>query len=75
MRRGQWIGLVLWRGGLLLAVAWGLYETVRAILRFIDVPSEVEIGLGLILAGLVLLMVSLVAERIRDRRAEGDLLR
>jgi len=68
----QLIGLSLWRGGLLVAAGWLLYESARLVLRWIDVPAEVEAGLGLALAGFALVMVSLIAERIVDLRAEHD---
>ena len=65
--------MVLWRGELLLAAAWAFYEGATWFLRLVEVPRQIEAGLGLVLAGLALVLVSLVLERIRDARAEGDL--
>lgn len=75
MRRAQLIGMILWRGGLLLAAGWAFYEGATWILRLVEVPRQIEVGLGLVLAGLGLVLVSLILERIRDARAEGDLRR
>ncbi len=72
-RGSQLAGLLLWRFGLLLAGSVGLYRTSKFLLQFIDLPLQVEIGLGLIFSGAVLFMVSLVMERIEDARREGDL--
>ena len=73
MRRIHIVGLLLWRGGLLLVVAVALFEVARWVLRFVDLPAQLEIGSGLMLAGLVLVFVSLVIERARDYRTEGHL--
>ena len=73
MRRTHLIGLALWRGGLLLVGGTLLYEGARRVLWFVDLPAQVEFGVGLGLAGLALVMLSLVLERVRDARREGDL--
>ena len=73
MRRIQLIGLLLWRGGLLFVGAAVLIEAVRWVLRFWTLPAQVEVGLGLLLCGCSLVILSLVWERLQDYRAEGDL--
>ena len=73
MRRIHVVGLLLWRGGLVLAAAVALFEAARWLLRFADLPAQLEIGSGLVLAGLVLVLLSLVIERARDYRMEGHL--
>ncbi len=73
MRRIHVVGLLLWRGGLVLVAAVALFEAARWLLRFVDLPAQLEIGSGLVLAGMVLVLVSLVLERAREYRAEGDL--
>jgi hypothetical protein len=72
-RTFQIVGLLLWRGGTLFVGAAVLFEIARRVVRFIDIPRQLEIGLGLGLAGLALVIVSLIMERIRDQRKEGDL--
>ena len=74
MRPIQLIGLLLWRGGLLLVAVTVLFEAIRWSLRFIDLPLQLEVGFGLGAAGALLVIASFIWERIQDRRAEGDLL-
>jgi hypothetical protein len=69
----QLAGLLLWRFGLALAAATGLYRTTKFLLQFIDLPLQLELGIGLIFCGAVLFMVSMVLERVVDMRREGDL--
>jgi len=71
MNKTQAVGVILWRGGALLAAAWVLFEGVRLIVRLWDVPAQVEVALGLLLAGFLLVVVSLIVERVRDYRAES----
>ncbi len=73
MNKTQVVGALLWRGGLLLAAAAALFESASWILRVVDMPPQLEIGFGLLLSGFVLVMVSLIVERIKDSRLESDL--
>ena len=73
MNKTQAVGALLWRGGVLLAVVATLFESVRWILRLVDVPAEMRVGLGLLIAGFVLVLLSLIVERIQDFRVESDL--
>jgi hypothetical protein len=68
---GHVIGLVLWRGGLLLVAAVLLYESTSWLLQFIDLPVQLGVGLALVATGVLLVLISLIAERVRDYRAEG----
>lgn len=72
MRRSQLAGLVVWRLGLLIVAAYGFFRTARRILAFIEIPLQLEIGGGLILAGFGLVIVSLILERLRDYRQEKE---
>ena len=58
---------------LAIAAAAALFESARWILRVVDIPPQLEIGFGLLLSGFVLVMVSLIVERIKDSRLESDL--
>lgn len=69
----QLIGLFLWRFGLLLASATGLYRVTKFLMQFVDLPIQLEIGIGLVISGAVLFAASLIMERIVDLRSEGDL--
>ncbi len=69
----QLAGLLLWRMGLLLAGATALYHGIKLLLRFVDLPIQLEIGVGLVLAGVSAVAVSFIIERIVDARNEGNL--
>lgn len=71
----QLAGLLLWRFGLALAGATALYRTTRLLLQFVDLPLQLEIGIGLIFCGVVLFMASMIMERFVDMKQEGDLAR
>ncbi len=70
---GQAAGLLLWRTGLLLAGSYSFFRVARIALQYAELPLQLEIGVGLALAGAALVMASLVWERALDARAEGDL--
>jgi hypothetical protein len=74
-RSVQLAGLLLWRFGLIVAGTTGLYRVTRFLLTFFDLPLQLEVGAGLMVSGFVLVMVSLVMERMVDARSEGDLRR
>lgn len=73
MRFSHVLGLILWRGGVLLISAWLLYVAARAALQWVEIPPVLAVGVGLILSGLALLLLSVICERVVDARAEGDL--
>jgi len=73
MRPVHRVGMLLWRGGLLLLAGAAAVEIMRSLLRFIDIPGQVEIGAAFVLAGLALVIVSLIMERVEDARSEGYL--
>jgi hypothetical protein len=70
----QMVGIVLWRGGLLFIAAYGFHHGAWRLLRQLDWPPQVTSGAALALAGFALVMLSLILERRRAARAEGDLL-
>ena len=63
------VGLMLWRGGLLLAAAVAAYEMARAFLAFFDLPEALKLGGGLALSGLLLVLASLILENRQDAQA------
>jgi hypothetical protein len=69
------IGLLLWRGGLVTVAAVLLYESVSWLLRFVDLPVQLGVGIGLVGTGVLLVLASLIAERVREYRTEGESLR
>ena len=73
---GTTLGWVLWRGGLWfcgLYIGWeGTVRTWRFLLS-LQLPDPVFVGLVLMLAGCVLVVITLVVERIHDAREEVGL--
>ena len=69
----QLAGMILWRFGLLLAGGTALYNTLKFAMQFVELPLQLEIGIGFVLAGGILFALSLIVERLVDYRAEGDL--
>ena len=67
----QLSGLLLWRFGLLLASATAIYRTAKFLLKFIDLPLQLEVGIGLIFSGAVFFMASVLMEQISDGRREA----
>ncbi len=68
MKATHWLGLFLWRGGILFMGCYALVETVRWALRFLEIPSLLGLSLALLLVGFILIMLSLVLEN----KAEGS---
>jgi hypothetical protein len=64
----QLTGLLLWRFGLLLASATAVYRIAKFLLKFIDLPVQLEIGVGLIFSGAMFFMASILMEQISDGR-------
>ena len=67
----QLAGLLLWRFGLLLASATAIYRVAKFLLQFIDLPTQLEIGIGLVFAGAVFFMASVLMEQLNDRDQES----
>ncbi|MHB1125582.1 MAG: hypothetical protein ACYC2T_01285 [Bacillota bacterium] len=63
------IGSLLMIGGGILLGGYGLYQLLD-ILDIKDLPPVILWGLLAVLSGLVLLVLSLIRERIRDRKEE-----
>ena len=72
MKKTHVVGLVLWRGGMILALAYVAYWGMRSLLTITD--PQLEIGVAVGLAGLILVFVSVVMERVQDARSERDRL-
>lgn len=75
--KGTTLGWVLWRGGLWfcgLYIGWeGTIRTWRFLLS-LELPDPVFIGIVMMIAGSVLVIASLIIERIQDARLEAHLL-
>ncbi len=66
----QLTGFLLWRFGILLAGATAIYRTVKFLLKLIDLPLQLETGIGLIIAGAVFFLASVLMEQVSDGRRE-----
>jgi SNF family Na+-dependent transporter len=66
MSNGKTIGMILFVGGIILLIAYGLYLGFEELLEALDFLSG--FFLGLILVGLVVLIVSIVIEQRRDTK-------
>ena len=73
MNRTQLIGFLLWRSGLMLVTGYSALRIARFALQNVDLPDQVDLGLGLTIGGAVLVLGSLVAERVVDARGEEGL--
>jgi len=73
-QRWQMVGLLLWRGGMAFVVAYGFYHGAWRLLRQLAWPPQLTVGAAIALAGFCLVIVSLIAERRKAARAEGNLL-
>lgn len=75
--RSTTFGWVLWRGGLWfcgLYIGWEATIRTWRFLLSLQLPGPVLIGIVMMLIGLILVMASLILERMKDAKMEGDLL-
>ncbi len=70
----QLVGFLLWRTGILILAAYSFYRGSRLALEFLDLAPELELGLGLIGAGALLVLTSLIVGRVQDAREERRLV-
>ncbi len=66
MSNGKTIGMVLFVGGIILLIAYGLYLGFEELLEALDFLSG--FFLGLIFVGIVVLIISIVIEQRRDTK-------
>jgi len=75
--RSTTLGWILWRGGLWfcgLYIGWeGTIRTWRFLLS-LQLPKPVLVGIVMMMIGAVLIVASLIIERVQDAKEEADLL-
>ena len=71
MKRSHLVGVILWRGGILLILTYVAYMARRTALALADPQLEFAVAIGL--TGVLLIFVSLIMERVADAAAEGEL--
>ena len=71
MKKLNIVGLTIFTAGMLLITAYGVYEFVSKFLGDTSVPVIIRYGITAIIAGLIILIISLVLERIKDKEKEN----
>ena len=51
MKPAQLVGFLLWRLGLLILVVYGFFRGIDLALAMLDLPTQLDVGLGLALTG------------------------
>lgn len=69
----QLVGFLCWRSGLILVASYGSFRVARLVLRSVEIPEQLKVGLSLTLAGSALVLASLIQERAHDARLERGL--
>ncbi len=58
----------------MLVAGYSFVRIARFALTYLELPTQLEVGFGLAIAGAAMVIGSLVAERVVDARDEQDLL-
>ncbi len=66
MNSGKTLGMILFIGGIILLIAYGLYLGFEDLMKSLDIISGVFIGI--ILIGLAVLIISIVYEQKKDTK-------
>ena len=66
MNNGKTVGMILFIGGIILLIAYGLYLGFEELMESLDFISGVFIGL--ILIGLIVLIISIIFEQRKDTK-------
>ena len=66
MNNGKTVGMILFIGGVILLIAYGLYLGFEELIESLDFISGVFIGLMLI--GLIVLIISIIFEQRRNTK-------
>lgn len=67
-------GLLLWRGGLAFTAAYAFFWGAWQFIQRLNWPVQITTGVSIALGGFGLVMLSLIIERYRAARDEGNLL-
>lgn len=70
MSNGKTIGMILFVGGIILLIAYGIYLGFEELLQALDFLSG--FSLGLIFVGIIVLIISIVIEQRRDTKKMMD---
>lgn len=70
MRKMARIGIVLILIGFVALLGYGVYSLLVAIYSTEDIPLIIKLAVPILIGGLTVLIVSVVRDRLRDRRNE-----
>ena len=62
------IGWILLSIGAIVLVSWGAWEGVQELLRDVETPTMVKVGILAVIVGIVVLFISVVREKLIVRR-------
>ena len=65
------IGLTIFSLGALVLIGYGLYELVAALWQDTDIPIIIKLGIVGVILGVLILLIALVSERIKDNKKEN----
>jgi hypothetical protein len=68
MKLTHYLGLLLWRGGVVLVAGYIGYYALRVVLKITD--AQLELAVAVLLTGVLLVFASVLFERIQDAREE-----
>ncbi len=70
MKPSNIFGLTIFSAGALVLVGFGLYKLFGAILKDNDIPIVVKWGIVGLILGVVIILFSLIIERLKDKKKE-----
>ena len=62
------IGLIFFAAGGLVLIGFALYEFIESILQDAGVPTIITLGIVSIVLGVIIILISLIIERIKDNK-------
>jgi len=70
MKQLNKIGLILMAGGVLLLAGFALYKIIEDTLYQANIPLVVILGVIGVVLGIIIIFISLIAERVKDKKEE-----
>jgi hypothetical protein len=73
---GTLVGLILWRGGVYFTSGYLAFVGARwilVVLLSVGVPARLLVAASLASGGTLLVLISLIVERVQDARTESEL--
>ncbi len=64
------IGLIILSAGALILAGFGLYKLVGVFLKDSTIPAIIKWGIVGVVLGVVIILISLIVERIKDSNGE-----